>query len=338
MVKLLSSEDVQKIIELEGEDEFTRSTITAMETCFKKLQNGKMEMKARAGFLFGTNCVEAMIARDSTNSTACVKTVNFHAKNRETGLPSVMATIVLVDEKTGFPHAIIDGTYLTPLRTAAASAVATKHLANKKPSAIAIIGAGMVGEAHSHALVTSLQPETVYLVDRIPHRAEKLAEKISKKYGVDAISTSAEEATKKSEVITTCTYGDEVVVKKDWLAPGVHINAVGADTPGKRELEDGIIQNAKVVVDDLDQATTDGEINLPIRSKTYEPEQVHARIGEVLLNQKAGRQVDEEITVFDSTGLAVQDLEITNLLLKTAQKHGLAKDVSFTHAIRIPKI
>lgn len=241
---------------------------------------------------------------------AGVKIVNVHPANPEKyKIPTILATILLFDPKTGMPISIMDGTWITAMRTAAATAVATKYLARKDSRTIGMIGLGYQAPFQLEALNEVMKIESVKVYRRDKKKAEEFAMKISTKLGVGVKATdTTEDAARGVDVLTTLTPVRTPVVKNEWISEGMHINAIGADAPGKQELDPGILKRAKIVVDDWEQASHSGEINVPLDGGMITKADIYAEIGDIIAGAKPGRTSEDEITVFDSTGLAIQDV------------------------------
>lgn len=247
-----------------------------------------------------------------------VKWVNVHLRNPEVGLPSIMGVIIYSDPDTAYPLAIMDATEITAYRTAATSAIASKHLARLDSLTLGLVGAGRQSYMHlqSHALVFSL--EAIRVSDVRPEAVEALIKRFPE---LNVKSASVEEAAG-SDILCTLTPATAPVLRAPWIRPGTHINAVGADAPGKRELDPEVLKMARVVVDDVAQACHGGEINVAVRQGLFEKEQIWATLGEILAGAKPGRADSQTITVFDSTGLAIEDLATAKLVYEKAKERG----------------
>jgi ornithine cyclodeaminase/alanine dehydrogenase len=247
--------------------------------------------------------------------SAGVKWVNSHPENpARHGLPSVLALYILSDAETAAPLAVMDGTLLTAIRTGAAAAVASKHLA-RAPRAIGFVGCGVQArfllEAHRAVFGTF----DVLAYDRSAAAAEAFATEAGGR------RVTIEEAAA-APIVCTATPSRIPIVDRAFVQPGAHINALGADAPGKQELDHRILVDAKVIIDDWEQATESGEVNVPLHRGEYRREKIHGTLGEVLAGKKSGREGDE-ITVFDSTGLAIQDLALARYVYDRARERGL---------------
>lgn len=259
---------------------------------------------------------------------AGVKLVNVHPDNPSRyNLPTILATIVLFDPKTGAPISLMDGTWITAMRTAAASGIATKHLARKDARVLGIIGAGYQVPFQLEALNEVMIIESVKIFSRTKKKAEDLAAMTRAKFGMDARSVlTAEDAVRGSDVVVTVTPVMTPVVKSEWITEGMHINAVGADAPGKEELEAEILNRAKIVIDDWEQASHSGEINVPLSKGTITRASIYAEIGEIVTGSKPGRVSEDEITVFDSTGLAIHDVITAWRAYEVAEEKGIGRE------------
>ena len=242
---------------------------------------------------------------------AGVKIVNVHPENQKYGLPTVMALTVILDTEKGIPLAVLNATRLTDLRTAAAGAVAAKHLSPKKNIRLGVAGAGNQAKAAVMAISKELSIEELFVWSRNESHAEKLCSIYS---DFDCRSVSVQKACD-CDVLVTATPSNAPIVKREWIFNGTHINAIGADAPGKEELDPAILNDAVVFVDDIIQAVHSGEINVPISKGMYDSGMVAGTLGEVVLGKK-GRKNPDDITIFDSTGLAIQDLAIAKAVME----------------------
>jgi ornithine cyclodeaminase/alanine dehydrogenase len=245
--------------------------------------------------------------------------------NHKLGLPPGMAVIVLLDLKTSMPLAIMDGSYITSYRTGAAGAVAASVLARKDSTKIGIIGAGTQGRMQVLALRELFQLEEIRVWDIEEKMATKYSTEMAELLGISVKHfTNREEVVRGSDIVVTVTPSKKELVNKDWIERGMHINAIGADGPGKQELDPGIMKLAdKVVVDSLAQCKRIGEIQHALALGLIKEQDVHGEIGEILIGKKVGRESDNEITLFDSTGLAAQDIAAAHVVLEAAKEKKL---------------
>ncbi len=256
-----------------------------------------------------------------------VKWVNVHPGNpKKFGLPTVMATYILNDPKNALPLAVMDATLITNFRTGAAGGVATKHLANPDAGTLGLIGAGAQARTQAMAIVLARKIRQVRVFDLNAAKCEAFKEQMRPLLGCEvSVAQSAKEACD-ADVISTCTPARGPVVFKEWIRPGTHINAIGADAPGKQELDPAILQSAKIVVDNWEQASHSGEINVPLGKGLISRENIAAEMKEVVRG-KAVRKSKGDITLFDSTGLAVQDVATAALVYEQARRKKIGTEV-----------
>ncbi|MDD5422460.1 MAG: alanine dehydrogenase [Candidatus Omnitrophica bacterium] len=249
---------------------------------------------------------------------ACgIKWVNVHPGNRSRGLPSVMAVIIVSSPKTGLPLAIMDGTYITSLRTGAAGGIAAKYLARRRSSSAGFVGCGVQAANQFLALIEIFRLKTVDVYDTDRARAA-LFVKRTKLAGLKfRICDNIEECVRGKDIVVTSTPSRRPIIDARWISPGTHINAIGADAKGKEELDPAIFKKAGIFVDDVIQASHSGEINVPIAEKMIKISDIRSTLGEVIAKKKKGRRSQEDITIFDSTGLAVQDVAVADYVYRS---------------------
>ncbi|MGQ9780637.1 MAG: alanine dehydrogenase [Nitrososphaeria archaeon] len=296
--------------------------IRSVEVVFGEKGAGKVQMPPKIYLNFNrySGDLRAMPAYLEAADVAGVKIVNFHLRNRESGLPSVMAVIELVDPKNGRPLAILDGTKITSYRTGAASAVATKYLARGDSKVLGIVGAGTQSMAQVEAISKVANLEEVHIYDLSEQSSKRLGEYVEERKIASKvyIESRVHDAVRKADVVTTVTPSRSPILFLGWLKEGTHINAIGADAPGKQELDPEILKRGKIIVDDIEQTLHSGEINKPISSGIIKREDIYAELGEIVIGKKKGRTSDSEITIFDSTGLAILDIAVGNSIYQKA--------------------
>ncbi|RKG63823.1 ornithine cyclodeaminase family protein [Corallococcus sp. CA054B] len=252
------------------------------------------------------------------DGAAGVKWVNAHPQNpRKHGLPSVRAVYVLSDPDTASPLAILDGTLLTAWRTGAAGGIASKYLAKKQPRTLGLVGCGVQArvliDAH-RALFGDLE---LLMADVNAQAAQALR----KEKGGRVVSLQEASG---ADIVCSATPARAPVVRREWVQAGAHINAMGADAPGKQELDPRLLVEGRVFIDDADQAHHSGEVNVPLHDGLIQAERLAGTLGEVVASRKPGR-TGSEITVFDSTGLAVQDVALARALYDVALAKGVGQ-------------
>lgn len=226
----------------------------------------------------------------------------------EHGVPSGMGTILLFDARTCALVCVMDGSLITGLRTGAAGAVSVKVLARQNARKITSIGTGNQARMQIRAIHEVMKIEEIHAWD---HHAENLARykaDIEGEFGIPVVmGRSMQAAVEQADILITTTRGKGSLVQAAWIQPGTHIIAMGTDTYGKQELEPEIFHNAKIVNDSIAQCVEKGETWHPLNQNIINQDDIHAEIGEILLGKKPGRENDHEITIFDSTGMAIQD-------------------------------
>ena len=227
-----------------------------------------------------------------------------------------MALIILNAPKTGLPLAVLDGTYITNLRTGAAGGIAAKYLARKDSSRIALIGCGAQAQTQLMALNEILDIKTVFLYDCLKSQAEIFLKK-TRYLGLEMIvHNRVKDCVREADILVTTTPSRKPIINSEWIKKGTHINAIGADAKGKQELDPEILRKAKVVVDDITQACHSGEINVPLAKGIFKKAEIQANLGEIITGRKKGRTSADEITLFDSTGLAILDIAIADYVYR----------------------
>ncbi len=256
-------------------------------------------------------------------TAAGVKWVNAHPENPERhGLPAVMAVFVYSDPETALPLAIMDATYMTAIRTGAAAAVATKYLAPSGARRLGLIGCGAQARTvlACHAEVMPL--DEVLLADRSEQASKKLMAEFPDLPCRRAEISQAATA----DVVCTMTPSRAPIVRAAWVSGDTHINAMGADAPGKQELDPEILRKARVFLDDTEQATESGEVNVSLRQGQLRREAIAGTLGRVVAGLLSGRQ-GGGVTVFDSTGLAAQDLAVARAVYRQACDRGIGTEI-----------
>jgi len=229
-----------------------------------------------------------------------------------------MAIIIYSDPETGYPLAVMDATDITAYRTGATAAIASKYLARQDSHTLGIIGAGRQAYTQILAHIQVFAIKLIKVFDLSRASVEKLIKSLPD-YPIKECSL-AEVAS--SDIVCTLTPARIPFLRKEWIIPGTHINAIGADAEGKEELEPKILKKAIVVVDDLRQASVAGEINVPISQGLFTMDEVYGTLGEIIVGKKEGRKDETAITVFDSTGVAIEDIAVAKLVYEKAKRIG----------------
>jgi len=313
---LLSTQEVMEAVELAfAEKGLNRVQMPSKQFVFFKKFNG--DLRSMPSYLEGLDI-------------SAVKVVNVHPENRpKHNLPTVMATLIVIDPKNGVPIAIMGGTWITDIGTGAAGGVAAKYLARKDSRVVGLVGAGAQSRTQLMALCTlygRLEEVRVWSRTKETRNAfidemKPICKNVTRMIPVDTVET----AVRGADIIVTTTPSRSPVVLNDWISPGVHITCIGADAPSKQELDPNILKRAKIVVDDWEQASHSGEINVPLAQGIIKPKDVWGEIGEIAAGLKKGRTSSDEITVFTSTGLAIQDAVTANVAYRKAMAQNVGQ-------------
>jgi len=318
-VLFLSESEVSSLLSIE-------EVMEAVEAAFKEKALGYVQMPSKLYLFFSkyNGDLRTMPSYLKRLDVSAVKIVNVHPENpKKFNIQTVMATIILINPKNGAPLAIMAGRNITAIRTGAAGGIAAKYLAKKDSRIVGLVGAGVQARMQLLAL-TSLYGsfEEVRVWDISPSARKAYVDEMKPKLSQSKIVSVKyiKDAVEGSDIIVTTTPSRKPLVRSGWIPSGAHINCIGADAPGKQELDPTILKDAKIVVDDWDQASHSGEINIPIAKGIITKEDVWAELGEVVAGFKPGRTSEDEVTVFDSTGLAIQDAVTADLVYKKALK------------------
>jgi alanine dehydrogenase len=306
-------------------------TIEAVEEAFREHGLGKAQMPPKSYLYYKKydGDLRTMPAYLEELDATGVKVVNVHPENPSAGLPTVMAVVILNSPETGAPIAMMGGTHLTNMMTGAAGAVAAKYLARRDSRTVGLVGAGAQARTQLLGLAKTFDIEKVKVADVSLGRARDLERDCRRFLDVEYdLSTNAKDVCD-SEILVTTTPSRKPLIKDEWINEGTHINAIGADAIGKEELAPAILKRSKVVVDDIAQASHSGEVNVPLAKGLLALEGIYATIGEVVAGTVSGRASDGEITVFDSTGLAIQDVATARKVYLKALETGIGTKLPY---------
>ena len=296
--------------------------VPAIEDAFAAYQHGNAQMPAKSyidlpQYNGDFRSMPAYLDAGDWDA-AGVKWVNVHPDNEDRyDLPTVMGTMIYSDPETAFPLAILDGTELTMKRTGAAAAVATDHLAVDDATTLGIVGAGVQSYTQLEAIGSVRPIEEVVVSDVDEEAVAAFVEAFEGEFDVHA--GTIEEAAS-CDVLSTVTPVRDPIVPRDAIGDHTHVNAMGADAEGKHEIADAILDDAKLVIDDYDQTTHSGEINVPFAEGTLDDEDIDASVGEIVVGDQDGRTSADGLTVFDSTGLAIQDVAAAHVVFEHADE------------------
>lgn len=322
-MRILSRREVLELLSL-------RECIAAVESAFRLHADGRtlgpgvLGVPApRGGFH-----VKAAGLVGQRSYFAAKTNANFPDNPHRFGLPTIRGTVVLADADTGEPLAMMDSASVTTLRTGAATAVAAKFLARGDSRFASVVGCGAQGEIQLAAIAAVLPLQHVWVFDTERSRAESLAARARTDLGIQVeAGTDLHAALRASDLCVTCTPSRRAFVSRDAVAPGTFIAAVGADNHGKQELEPALLASSTVVVDVLEQCAEIGELQHVLAGGLMTRDQVHAELGDVVTGRRPGRSDAAEITIFDSSGTALQDVAAAIVVFEKASALGRGTEV-----------
>ncbi len=333
-MKIISVEQLTKLLKHHGFENYMRDLMEALKRDFGRWQSftkmPRPSMHVEGGVL------ELMPICDN-EMYYTFKYVNCHPKNPLIGKQTVVATGQLSEIATGYPLMFSEMTILTALRTAAMAALATDLMACKNAHILALIGNGAQSEFQVKGLCSVRDIRQVRYFDIDPKAMDKFEKNMRDKSFELIRCKNAQEAVEGADIITVCTAckAHVDVIKNEWVKKGVHINALGGDTVGKTELELSILPRTRLVVEYFDQALIEGEIQR--LSKEQARTLVYAQIYELVTGKKKGRERQDEITLFDSVGIALEDYSVLRLTFELAQKYNIGEQLNLTPLLKDPK-
>jgi ornithine cyclodeaminase/alanine dehydrogenase-like protein (mu-crystallin family) len=309
---VLARSDVETLLDLD-------TCISAVDSAFRRhaegaaLGPGVLGVPADGGGFH----VKAAGLRMARVWFAAKTNANFPGNARR-GLPSIQGVVALYDGVDGRLLALVDSMSITRLRTAAATAVAARHLARRDAAVVTLVGCGAQGATQVEALARVLPLRRVHAVDSDPLRAATTAAALAASLGVEATAAGDLSVVRASDVCVTCTPARRWIVGRDHVRPGTFVAGVGADSEDKQELEPALLAGATVVADLLQQCLAIGELHHAVAAGVLRPSDVHAELADLVTGARPGRTRADEVTVFDSTGTALQDVAATAAVYERA--------------------
>lgn len=334
---VLSKEHVRQLIDLDCVLEAVEGVYTAKAkgntvvwpTVFHEWEPSFHDMDIKSGYL----CSENIHG---------IKTLTYNAANEKLGLPTLMGIIAVFDSITGAPLGVLDADFITGLRTGCAGAVGAKYLARKNPQTLFVLGTGNQAIFQVGAFLKVFPGlKQVYLCNpRSRERAEAFASalkaRLDSELHIDSGSTvftpvhSREEMAAcvgKSDMIVTVTPSRQPLIRKEWIRPGTHFSCIGADMPGKEEIDPELFRGAVIFTDDPEHAKQSGEMELPLKNGVITEAELSGEIGDLILGRCPGRTDDSQITIYDACGMALLDIAAAKSVLDLAQQRQLGQCV-----------
>ena len=324
MPVLLSEQDVRIVLSM-------RDLIDEMERALARFSSREVAQPLRSVIEVGLQkaFVGVMPAFIPDPGALGTKVVSVFGSNTAVGLPTHLATIVLLDPMTGELLSIMDGRFITEVRTAAVSAVSVKHLARRDASRLAIIGSGVQARSHLEAIAMVRPLRDVRVWSRSLDNRTAFAREMRPRVDVPVVvAASAQDAVDGADVVVLATASREPVVRDEWIADGTHVCAVGACRPDQREMDTELVLRSRVFVDSREGALAEaGDIVIPLKAGAFAAAHLAGELGEVVLGTVAGRTSAGDVTIFKSLGMAVEDVAAAHLVYIKAAERGLGRGI-----------
>lgn len=315
-LRVLSGKEIASVISM-------REAIDLMREGFITLSSGRASVPIRMNVPTGEHGDRLLFmpAYSADHSQVGLKIVNVSPQNPERGLPFIHAIVILSDARTGIPLALMDGEYITSLRTGAGAGLATEVLARPESSTLAIFGAGVQAHSQVEAVCTVRPIKKIIVFGRSPQRIERFVNETEKRYSIPAAKADGPEELTKADIVCTATTSLSPVFSSEHLSPGTHINGIGSYRPDMTEIPADAVTKAKVIADQREACLREaGDLIVPIQRGDFDESHIHGELGEILIGSKKGRTSDSEITFFKSVGNAIQDLMVASFLEKKAKE------------------
>jgi alanine dehydrogenase len=317
-VLVLSRAEVEELLDLD-------ELIDALAVAHAEFSSGAASVPPRIAARVDDvdGILAAMPAYLPSAGALTTKLVTLFPQNESTALPTHQAVILAFDPATGEPRALLDGTAITAIRTGAASALSVRLLAREDATTLALLGTGVQARSHARAIARVRTLSEIRIASREPARAEALVRELADELGVETRSAATyEDAVRGAGIVSAVTHSPEPVVRREWLAPGTHVTSVGVNPHG-RELAPEVVRDAVVVVESRAAAlapfpTGSNDLTWAIRDGVIDEGHIHAELGELVAGTKQGREAHEQLTLYKSVGIAVQDAAATAIVLRKA--------------------
>jgi len=328
-VKVLNQEVLKETLEM-------KEVILAVEKAYTLKAQNRTELFPMVFHEFNPGVADMDIKSGHLKDEGIfgLKLVSWFGENKEKDLPLLFGTTLIFDDKTGMPLALLNADYITGMRTGAAGAIGAKYLAKKNSKSLLMVGTGHVAQFQILATLIalpSIEKVRVYnprSVERTTAYASKIKNILKNSFNFESdvefeAVNNLKDAVSNSDIIITATPSREPMILKDWIKPGTHFSCVGSDMEGKQEIDENIFIDAKIIVDDITQAINVGETETAIKKNIIKESDLLGEMGDIILGNVNGRTSDNDITIFDSTGIALQDLITSKLALDLAEKKNL---------------
>jgi ornithine cyclodeaminase/alanine dehydrogenase len=322
MVLLLTRNDVVSVLGM-------KECIGAMENAFSEMANGTAVLPLRIGMNPPDGVSLYMPAYlKRMNALACKVVTVYKDNPKKHKLPTTIGKVFLQNPETGEVICVMDGGYLTAVRTGAVSGLATKYLARQEDGQIAaIFGAGVQAQMQLWGVCEARNVSNAIVYDVMPGAASRFATEMGKKLGIPVEASEKPEALLAADIICTATTSVHPIFDGTFVKEGTHINGIGSHSPGARELDTAIIKRSLLIADSREACLHEaGDIMIPIEEGAITAEHIHAELGEIVTGKKLGRTSGKQITIFKSNGLAIQDVAAAKLVYDRAKAKGIGKE------------
>jgi ornithine cyclodeaminase/alanine dehydrogenase-like protein (mu-crystallin family) len=321
MPLLLTEDQIRRVLPLDD-------LITTMEDALARFSAGDVVQPVRTVLSVGPqNGFFGVMPAFAPPAALGCKLVTLFRGNTALGLPTHLATIVLLDPQTGAMQALLDGRYITEVRTAAVSAVSARHLAKPDAATLAIVGSGVQAKSHLDTLPLVRPIERVRVWSPTAANRERFARGAPPEGPRVIAVATAEEAVRDADLVVLATSAASPVVKSDWIADGAHVMAVGACRPNEREMDPRLVARGRLFVDSRAGALVEsGDVVLGMRDGLFGEDHIAGEIGDVVLGHATGRETDDQVTIFKSLGMAVEDVAAADLACRRATERGIGAD------------
>ena len=329
MALLLGRQTIQNLLDME-------KMIEILRQAFGELSSGSAVMPQRTAVADGdvNGWYAFMPAQLKKMGALGVKSVTVYKDNPAWhGLPATLATIVLMDSQTGQTLAVMDGGYITAMRTGAVTGLATKYLARKNAKVAGVMGAGVQARTQLWGMATGANSEKALVFSLDPPEVQKaFAGETSEMLGMPIeVAASGRELVESVDILSLATTATTPNIDADWIGPGLHINGIGSHAVGVRELDTATVVKSKLVCDQVDACLAEaGDIQIPIEEGALNPDDIYGEIGELITGAKAGRESDDEVTLFKSVGLSIQDISAAHYVYQRALEEGVGTEFAFS--------
>lgn len=323
MVLILTKSDIEEVLSM-------KDVIEIVEMAFVELQRSTAILPQRATITISkvAGWMGVMPAYLEKMGSLSTKIVTVFERNLERKLPTIMATVILNSAETGAPLAIMDGTFITTMRTGAVCGVATKYLARKDSKVVGVFGAGVQARTQLMAVCTVRNIKRAFVHDIFEERANVYATEMSENLNIPIETGKPEDIVKESDIIITATTAKTPIFDGNLVNQGTHLNLIGSFKPDVREVDEVVIKRSKIVVDKKFAALEEaGDIIIPLKEGIITEEDIYAELGELVTGAKPGRTSDSEITLFKTVGLGIQDCAAAWLVYAKAKEKGIYKEV-----------